>query len=275
MTGWIALLQNLSCGVAGVLLLALLVPERPPWTAFLESMGTLRRERAYRRIWAVYVGVILVDIGLTSVDHRFTAWVGTEFTRGIRDLEGRMLPGGLLPAIQRLASPPLDVAMTAVYITLFPQAIIASLLVFTFRRDGAGLRQLVAGFAANYVIALPFYLLFPVREAWAFDPSISLRMDAVSPLLMEAYRPLSGIDNCFPSLHASLAGTAWLVARDRRGLHPRLAPLTGAVAVLTVLSTFYLGIHWVTDGVAGILLAVLCHRISRRFAGTASGPSGG
>lgn len=256
----IAFLQNTGCLVTAIACMTVLRPAPNPFRFIADLFRSWRQAPWTAAAWGTCLAVMGIDVVLTGFDHRFTAWVGRDFAREIWSIEN-----GTLTAIQALAAPPLDLFFTGVYVLLFPQAFIICLVFYTIDRDRAALRQILAGFTANYVLALPFYVFFPVSEAWSLfpDDGITLRMDAVSPALMAAYRPLSGIDNCFPSLHASIALTMHLVARDQP--RPRLAQFTAAVAWLTIASTFYLGIHWITDAVAGVLLALLCHRISRRF----------
>jgi membrane-associated phospholipid phosphatase len=118
------------------------------------------------------------------------------------------------------------------------------------------------------VIALPFYFLFPVKEMWAGNPEkVRLLVDLVSPAVMEAYRANSALDNCFPSLHTSLALTVAIVAS--RGEGRRAAAVLWILAVAVVLSTLHLGIHWLTDIGAGIVLAIaLGRRLSAIFLDT-------
>ncbi len=258
----VSFLQNFGCFVTAVLAMAFLRPAKNPFRFLADLFRSWREAPWTATAWGVCLAVMGIDIVLTGFDHRFTAWVGRDFA-----LEVYRVENGALAAIQTLAHPALDHFFTWVYILFFPQALIVCLVIYTIDRDRAALRQLLVGFAANYVLALPFYVFFPVSEAWSLfpDDGITLRMDAVSPVLMAAYRPMSGIDNCFPSLHASIALTMWLTTRDRP--RPRLVPFTAAVAWFTIASTFYLGIHWITDAAAGILLALLARRISRRLSG--------
>ncbi len=265
-TSWVAFLQNVGCALTALVCLAFLCPARNPFRILWDLARTLWGDRRLAAAWGVYLLVIGTDLVLTRIDYHITAWLSVDFTAPIAAIEA---PAWTL--IQRAASPALDWLFTGAYILLFPQAVIICLVLYTVDRDRPAMRQFLAGFAANYILALPFYLFFPVREAWAFSgtDAITLRMDAAAPVLMQAYRPMSGIDNCFPSLHTSLAVTALLVARDRP--RPRLAGFLATVAAATVLSIFYLGIHWITDAAAGVLLALLCHKISRRFASPGCG----
>ncbi len=129
-------------------------------------------------------------------------------------------------------------------------------------------RVLALAVAITYAVSLPFYLLFPVPERWAYpDSGAVLLSDLWTTRLIEIIRPISGIDNCFPSFHTSL--TVVLVAiAFRYGMRLRwsVAALGGTV----ILATFVLGIHWLPDlaaGIAtGILGTALAIRLDRRLA---------
>ncbi|HEX9782153.1 MAG TPA: CHAT domain-containing protein, partial [Opitutaceae bacterium] len=57
-----------------------------------------------------------------------------------------------------------------------------------------------------YVISLPFFLLFPVPERWAYPESGAILLsDRWSTALIEVFRPMSGLDNCFPSFHVTMS----------------------------------------------------------------------
>ena len=61
-----------------------------------------------------------------------------------------------------------------------------------------------------YGFSLPFYLFLPVPERWAYpDAQAILLSDLWSARFIETIRPISGLDNCFPSFHVS--GTIALV----------------------------------------------------------------
>ncbi len=109
--------------------------------------------------------------------------------------------------------------------------------------------------AAAYVVSLPFFLFFPVPERWAWpDSGAILLSDLWAPALIEAFRPISGLDNCFPSFHVSLTTLAVGLGFVHRLRH-RWAAL--CLGLLVIISTVVLGIHWLTDVVAGLATGVL------------------
>ena len=125
------------------------------------------------------------------------------------------------------------------------------------------------GCAAAYAVSLPFFLFFPVPERWAWpDSGAILLSDLWAPALIEAFRPISGLDNCFPSFHVSLITLAVGLGFVHR-LRYRWAALW--LGVLVAVSTAVLGIHWLTDiaaglatGVLAVALALLAERRIRR-----------
>ncbi len=120
--------------------------------------------------------------------------------------------------------------------------------------DDAPFRVFAFALTADYAISLPFFLFFPVPERWAWPESGAILLsDLWAPELIELFRPISGLDNCFPSFHVSL--TVVMVALSfLYRLRFRWSALW--VGLLIVLSTYVLGIHWLTDIAAGIATGV-------------------
>jgi tRNA A-37 threonylcarbamoyl transferase component Bud32/ABC-type phosphate/phosphonate transport system substrate-binding protein/membrane-associated phospholipid phosphatase len=131
----------------------------------------------------------------------------------------------------------------------------------------------VFSFAAliDYAISLPFFILFPVPERWAYSGSGAMLLsDRWSSQLIELVRPLSALDNCFPSFHVSLTVVIILSSFLYR---LRLRRSVAALGLTIILSTFVLGIHWLADIIAGLavgtLSVVLALRLNERVAGPA------
>lgn len=177
------------------------------------------------------------------------AWSGYDMAAAFTWLEGR------IGFDTHDAAGPLAVYLGSVAYFFVPVLLLAATLTVLLRRPTAdGYRLFVVAMAVCYLVSLPFYLLLPVPERWAYpDSHAVLLSDLWSTRLIEVIRPISGIDNCFPSFHT--AGTMALVlVWYRLGLRYRhtIACLGAAV----VLSTILLGIHWFADILAGAGLAV-------------------
>jgi membrane-associated phospholipid phosphatase len=217
----------------------------------------------------VAVDFLYLELG---VDAFLTRWVvarrGADFTPFVHGV----VEGDAVARLQAaLAWTPLTAVLGTIYIAVFPCFVLAPILVFDRLRDRRGLVMLLAGYALNFAAVLPFYMLVPVRETWVYyaesglaDPGVRCLLDDLHPAVMEKFRAMSGVDNCFPSFHTSLAVTMALVARHTR--RKPFAALLTALAAANVFSTLYLGIHWLTDVAAGLLLGLLAYLAARRVA---------
>ncbi|GAB7386520.1 hypothetical protein BSNK01_03550 [Bacillaceae bacterium] len=173
-----------------------------------------------------------------------------DFTPLIHRFEGDIVYG-----IQELfRNDILTFVLTYFYIVIFTSLMIASLIVYHHERDCRSFYALFYGIMINYMIAVPFYLFFPVNEVWYHHPKVEFLIPEVYPAFENEYRALSGLNNCFPSLHTSLSLTMAIIAM--RSTNRRLARFVTFSAGVIVFSIFYLGIHWLSDAVAGSLLAL-------------------
>ncbi len=227
-----------------------------PGQSVLRLVGQILRRHATDWIWLFYVltllGIIFVDILETRYDAAITAHLRWDFTPYFLQVEGPAT--GLF---QVFNAPWLTYVLSTVYLYVFPVTGAVALLV-TYRHGEFELtRKLFWGVILNYLLILPFYLLVPVSERWAVsDGEVSLLMNQISPLLIEGLRPLSGMNNCFPSFHCSLAFTYAMIAA--RSSNRRMRRSTTAVAWLVLYSTLYLGFHWSLDVFGGLVFAALC-----------------
>jgi membrane-associated phospholipid phosphatase len=148
------------------------------------------------------------------------------------------------------------------YFFLLPILGLGLLGVLWRRKAVQGYRVLCLSIAADYLLSLGFFLFFPVPERWAFpDSGAMLLSDRWSSGLIELLRPISGLDNCFPSTHVSFTVVIILVGYLFR---VRMRHTVLALGATTILSTFVLGIHWLPDIVAGVAVAFLSVALARR-----------
>jgi membrane-associated phospholipid phosphatase len=255
-----------AASALSLLLLLWMVTGRNP----VQELG-----RAGKFMWvdARFLGALVAAFAMFAIDSvetmlepkiaRFVPW---DFTHQIAQYGT-----GVVHALQRLQWPPLTHALTYVYVVLFPIFMLIAMVVYAANHDWVALKRHLKGYYLNYLVALPFYVFVPVREAWAAHAGIRFLIPTIYPGFEAQYRPYSGLDNCFPSLHTSLALTYALVAW--RNGYKRLAAMLTAGAAATMLSTLYLGIHWVPDLLAGGVLAVLASGILPGIAAQPSVPA--
>jgi membrane-associated phospholipid phosphatase len=141
------------------------------------------------------------------------------------------------------------------YFLLFPIILLAAAAALYFRKRSAPFRIYAFSLTINYFLSLPFFLFFPVPERWAYPGANAVLLsDMLSTKLIEMIRPISGLDNCFPSVHVSFTVLTIMAAyRYRLRYRHTLLCLGGTI----ILSTFVLGIHWLPDMLMGTLAAVL------------------
>jgi serine/threonine-protein kinase len=150
-----------------------------------------------------------------------------------------------------------------VYYFFFPLLVLGTVAVFYRRRDPHPMLLLATAATIDYLLTLPFYILFPVPERWTYpDSDAVLLSDLVTSKLIQAFRPFSGLNNCFPSFHVSMTVVV-LACLYQEGTWFRRAALPLGLTI--VLSTFILGIHWLSDILAGLACGLVSFRLAERL----------
>jgi membrane-associated phospholipid phosphatase len=157
-------------------------------------------------------------------------------------------------------------AYSVSYFALLPILGVALLVALARRHEIAPMRVLCLAIAVDYLASLPWFLLFPVPERWAYPESNAMLLsDLWSSSLIDAIRPISALNNSFPSTHVSLTvvviAVCWL-------FQVRLRNVVTALGITVILATFLLGIHWLADIVAGIAVGILSVALARRVTDT-------
>jgi membrane-associated phospholipid phosphatase len=159
---------------------------------------------------------------------------------------------------------------TASYFFVFPVLCLAVAWALARRADPRPYQTVSLAVAINYLVSLPFFIFFPVPERWSSPLTEAMLLsDKVTDKLIEFIRPVSGLDNSFPSLHVSL--TVLMVAACFMFRVPmRMSAL--AFGATIVLSTFVLGIHWIPDMIAGFALGIASLLLARRMVARGRSP---
>lgn len=155
-----------------------------------------------------------------------------------------------------LQYPRFTVIMQWVYSYGFSMCIWISMIRSFLARDARkGLRYTVATHLTQYPLIMPFYNLILLQEVWfvkGWPDPFGRHLDHNTLLVW--------VQNCFPSMHTSVSFAVLLLALREKG------PIFkwGMVAYCTsiIFSTLYLGIHWVLDLPAGMLLGWFCVKIA-------------
>ncbi|GAB6932324.1 phosphatase PAP2 family protein [Calditerricola satsumensis] len=231
---------------------------RQPFAAAGQFLRDLRTSRIVRLHFLAMLVLLVLNKMEQKLEQEMN--VPVDFTPLIYSVEGDFVYW-----VQRLFEHPvLTYVLTYFYVVVLIAMIVSSLLVYSQTRHLKAFLTLTYALMLNYLVAIPFYLFFPVVEVWAYHPKVAFLIPQVYPGFETEYRPMSGLDNCFPSLHTSLSVTLALVA-SRCG-YVRFARLLGLCAGVIIFSIFYLGIHWLSDMTAGLLLALFAAGAAERLA---------
>jgi len=222
---------------------------RQPLAAARSFVVSLVSSRKYSLFFLSVIAILL----LNKYELHLEKWIHVSYdsTSALTGWEGAW-PAWLQ---DQLRSDALTVVCAVFYLVLFQATLIASIGIYTYRRDWKLFYAFCVAVLLNYLIAVPFYLFVPVHEVWYVHSQVRFLLPSVFPTFEQEYRALSGLDNCFPSLHTSISVTLALLA-NRSGIR-RWAVFTWINAVVILFSIFYLGIHWFTDMAAGVALALL------------------
>jgi len=252
-----------AVGGAGVIAFAVLLPVcvgRDRIRGVLSDPDLLR-ERAVGI--APYLGglalVLAVNKGLLRWLEAFSFEYGFRATTAIYAIEGDLV-AAVQDAIPRAAV----YYFGPVYVVGYVVLLTFPLTAYAFARSLRPLKRLVAAYAVNYAVAIACYagVVAYGPRSYRDVPGADQSAASVDPLLLDWFRGVTRLTarvnvetNVFPSLHTALSVTVLLAAVSTREEFPRWTPVAAFLTGSIVVATMFLGIHWVTDVVAGTLLA--------------------
>lgn len=242
-----------------VVLLIWLGSRRNPLSAFIELGRELLRSYKFLLMVAGMISVLTLNKYELQIEKKMH--LGSDFTSFIFGLEGHFVQH-----VQQLFYAPwLTPVIVFFYIFMLQSVLGASLGVYLLDKNRVMLYATCYTIMLVYAVAIPFYLYFPVNEVWAYAPAgVRFTMLDVFPRFEQEYRPLSGLNNCFPSLHTAISVSTAILAY--RSGNRRWMAITTVSAALIVFGIFYLGIHWLTDMIGGTILAVVSTSVAVQLA---------
>ena len=177
------------------------------------------------------------------------------------------LEGGFVAWVQAtFATPALTAYFSWVYVYGYAFLLAFPVIAYLALPRTTTLRRVLVAYALNYGIGLALY-----TAVFAYGPR-NVMPDMVTPLLftnqpdvMLLASEVNVNTNVFPSLHTSLAVTVGTFAVLTREEYPLWTPVGVWLALSVVVATMYLGIHWLTDVVAGFALAFGSVSLAYRF----------
>ena len=189
------------------------------------------------------------------------------------------LEGGFVAWVQAtFAGPALTAYFSWVYVYGYAFLLAFPVVAYLALPQTATLRRLLVAYALNYGIGLIVYtLVFAHGPRNVMPDMVTPLLFATNPDVMALTSEVNVNTNVFPSLHTSLAVTVGTFGVLTRETYPRWTPVAVPLSLSVVVATMYLGIHWLTDVIAGFALAFgsvfLAYRSVDSGTGVA-GPSG-
>ncbi|MEE6210262.1 phosphatase PAP2 family protein [Salarchaeum sp. III] len=232
--------------VLGLVLSALVfLPRSPTWYV-----------REFARTDWKYIGVAwLVAQNLPSLAE--ANHVDQTFTHVVYGVEG-----SAVAAVQSVASPPLTWTFAVFYLVVFPVLVPFTYLVLKSHASELDARRYAVSYVLVVLLAVPFFLRTPVSIPALYPPANVDPLVFVTPEVEAGMLASDSMLKAFPSLHTGLSVLAALYARKTTRRYALAA--AGSAAVI-VLSTFYLGMHWLADAAAAALLASLAYALAHRI----------
>ena len=209
--------------------------------------------------------VFVANLGETAAEQHFgskagmASRTGYAFANAMEAIEGKL---SLAKFENHDATDPVAIyGYSSSYFFLFPALCLAVAIALIVREDISGYRVLCVAVLIDYAVSLIFFLFMPVPERWAYpDSGAILLSDLWTSDLIRWIRPISGLDNCFPSSHTSLTVILILVCYHYQ---VRFRTTVLGLGLTVILATYVLGIHWVPDIVAGVAVAWLSVEVAR------------
>jgi membrane-associated phospholipid phosphatase len=175
------------------------------------------------------------------------------------------IEGSRVSIFQTFTSPVLTDVSSFIYIFGFSSLLTFTFIFFMVTNQLKTLKEYTVALSFIYLVAFPFYIFTPVKVTGYTLPGMTPLLYNLSPLIANGMRTVDPFfDNCFPSLHAALSVLAMLFIIHRT--NSRSLKVVAVFMTLAIQFTiFYLGIHWITDFIGGIMLAVLSYYIATKY----------
>lgn len=166
------------------------------------------------------------------------------------------IEGDLAAQVQTLIPDIAAPYFASVYMFGYALVVVGPLILYLFADSLRHLKTILLAYSINYAVATVLYTLVIARGPRIASSSTQGIIQEFFPYFTLLTGQVNSPKNVFPSLHTSLAVTVLIVAVLTRKEFPRWLSLTAVLTTSIVVSTVYLGIHWLLDLAAGFCLAV-------------------
>jgi membrane-associated phospholipid phosphatase len=227
---------------------------KPPW-ANMTLSGFVDFIRRYWLHLLLALSIYNAKDFLDQIDRIFMARSGIDMTPYIYAIEGDLV----VWVQETFRADWLDSLMTHFYISGFMFITYSSIFYVAYFDDRWMADRIALCIAWVYILAVPFYLFFNVRVTGFYIEDMDAIAYTLNPEIETWFRRIDPFTNCMPSLHIAVPFSIWLTFRkhDHDGRWKRFQNMTLIYILLTAFSIVYLGIHWFSDIIGGMMIGAL------------------
>ena len=242
---------------------ALMYLLKPPW-ARITLTGF---QDMFRRYWmhgvivfSVYIWKDLFD----GIDRILMANARLDMTPYIYAIEGDIV----LWIQQTFEHELLTTILTHFYVAGYMMVMFSAFVYTCYFDDRHMADRITITILIVYVLALPFYLFFNVRVTGDFITGMETLGYHLTPEIQTWFTRIDPFTNGMPSLHIGMPFAIWYcyARNDSDGRWKSWRTFLIVYTVLTAFAILYLGIHWVSDIIGGLIVGVGAVHISERIA---------
>lgn len=193
--------------------------------------------------------------GVTVLINRLARYrVDTPFTQTVYEIEG-----ATVAVFQTIVTGQLTLLLSAVYLVGFPFVVL-----FTYFKLKAHAPEQARRYAIAYVslvlVSAPFFLFLPVRVSGHVLPGVEPLLYESHTIIRAGVTETDTLMKALPSLHTGLSLLATIYAWKTDLAYAWTATVLTATIIF---STFYLGIHWLSDALIAGVLVVFAYWVSQ------------
>ena len=227
---------------------------KPPW-ANMTLSGFVDFIRRYWLHLLLALSIYNAKDFLDQIDRIFMARSGIDMTPYIYAIEGDLV----VWVQETFRADWLDSVMTHFYISGFMFITYSSIFYVAYFDDRWMADRIALCIAWVYILSVPFYLFFNVRVTGFYIEDMDAIAYTLNPEIETWFRRIDPFTNCMPSLHIAVPFSIWLTFRkhDHDGRWKRFQNMTLIYILLTAFSIVYLGIHWFSDIIGGMMIGAL------------------
>jgi hypothetical protein len=242
---------------------ALMYLFKPPW-ARITLNGF---QDMFRRYWmhglVVFSLYLWKDI-FDGLDRILMANARLDMTPFIYAVEGDMV----LWVQTTFESEILTAVLTHFYVAGYMMVLFSAFVYTCYFDDRHMADRVTLTILIVYLLALPFYLFFNVRVTGGYIPGMEALGYNLTPEIQTWFTRIDPFTNGMPSLHIGMPFAIWLcyARNDHDGRWKAWRVFLVIYTLLTAFTILYLGIHWVSDIIGGILVAIAAVHVAERIA---------